>query len=98
MMHLERSVKRQISSVRITPLHGRARDCITIPEAVAYIDRYDETAATGPLVKYEILIRYDNGDKIDGEFHDKAAAVEFLQAYQSGNWTPAIDVHDEDVE
>ena len=97
-MHLERAVKRQITSVRITPLHGRAKDCVSVYEAVEFIESYDETAATGPLVKYEIFIRYDNGDKIDGEFHDRATAIEFLRAYQTGNWTPAINVHDDDVE
>ncbi len=98
LMHLERAVKRQITFVRITPLHGSAKDCVSVQEAVTFIDSYDEAAAAGPLVKYEILIRYDNGDKIDGEFHDKVAAVEFLQAYQTGNWTPAVEIHEEDVE
>ncbi len=98
MRHLERAVQRQITSIRITPLHGCAKDCISIQEAVGFIDGYDEAAIAGPIVKYEIVIRYDNGDKIDGEFHDKAAAVDFLQAYQTGNWTPAVEGHDADVE
>ncbi len=98
MAYLERAVKRQITAVRITPLHGAAKDCVTVDEAIAFVDGYDETAPTGPLVKYEVLIRYDNGDKIEGEFQDKATTVEFLQAYQTGNWTPAVDSPDNDVE
>ena len=35
--------------------------------------------------------------KIDGEFGDKAAAVDFLQAYQTGNWTPCVNIHDGDI-
>jgi hypothetical protein len=96
--HLERTVKRQITAVRIIPLHGSARDCITVDDAIDFVENYNEAAPTGPLVKYEVIIRYDNGDKIEGEFHDKAATMEFLQAYQSGNWTPAIAVHEQDVE
>jgi hypothetical protein len=98
MTQLERTVKRQISAVRVIPLHGSAHDCVSVPEAISFVETYNEKAATGPLVKYEIMIRYDNGDKIQAELHDKATALEFLQAYQSGNWTAAIDVRDEDVE
>lgn len=98
MMHLERAVKRQITSVRIIPLHGSTRDYVTVQEAITFIESYSETDATGPLLKYEVLIRYDNGDKIEGEFHDKPATIEFLESYQSGNWAPVVDVHDGDVE
>jgi len=98
MTHLERTVRRKITAIRVIPLHGAARDCVTVSDAIAFVDGYDETAPTGPLVKYEVLIRYDTGDKIQGEFHDKATTVEFLQAYQTGHWTPAVEAHDEDVE
>jgi hypothetical protein len=98
MLHLERAVVRQINAVRIVPLHGSAKDCVSVADAVAYVASYDETAPTGPLVKYEVIIRYDNGDKIEGQFHDRATTMEFLGAYQSGNWTPATHNQAEDVE
>ncbi|MDZ4685249.1 MAG: hypothetical protein SH850_09170 [Planctomycetaceae bacterium] len=98
MLQLRQAVERQITSVRVTPLHGAAKDCTTISQAIAFVDTYDEQAATGPLVKYEVVVRYDNGDKIEAQFRDRSTTVEFLRAYQTGNWTPAIDVHDEDVE
>jgi hypothetical protein len=97
MSHLERCVRRQITAVRITPLHGAAKDCVTVAEAITFVDRYNETAPAGPLVKYEVAIRYDNGDKIAGEFQDKATTVEFLHAYQTGNWTPVAVSQDDDV-
>lgn len=98
MTHLESTIMRKINSVRVIPLHGAAKDCIAVDEAIIFVNDYDETAPTGPIVKYEVVIRYDNGDKINGEFHDKSTTIEFLQAYQTGNWTPAIDFQDEDVE
>ncbi|HUQ72240.1 MAG TPA: hypothetical protein VM165_22130 [Planctomycetaceae bacterium] len=98
MLQLERAVQRLITAVRVTPLHGAAKDCITVNEAIAFVDAYDEQAATGPLVKYEVVVRYDNGDKIDAQFQDRSTTVEFLRAYQTGNWTPAINAHDDDVE
>lgn len=98
MTQLERAVRRQISAVRLVPLHGMARDCATVQEAITIVDGYDETSAHGPLVKYEVIIRYDNGDKIEAEFQDRATTIEFLLGYQSGNWTPAIGLLDDNVE
>lgn len=98
MAHLDRAVRRQITAVRVTPLHGAAKDCATVDEAISFMDGYDETAPTEPLVKYEVSIRYDNGDKIAGEFQDKATSVEFLQAYQTGNWIPAVENTEDNVE
>ncbi len=98
MLHLERAVVRQINAIRVIPLHGSAKDCNSVADAIAYVERYNEAAPTGPLVKYEVVIRYDNGDKIEGQFQDRATTIEFLTAYESGNWTPAIEDHSGDVE
>jgi hypothetical protein len=65
---------------------------------MAAVYETDEAAPSGPLVKYEVIIRYDNGDKIEGQFHDRAATIEFLMGYQSGNWTPATEDLADDVE
>ncbi|AMV26480.1 hypothetical protein VT84_18925 [Gemmata sp. SH-PL17] len=98
MLHLERAIVRQINAIRVIPLHGSAKDCVSVASAIAYVEKYDEAAPTGPLVKYEVTIRYDNGDKIEGQFQDRATTIEFLTAYQSGNWTPAAKDLEADVE
>jgi hypothetical protein len=89
MGHLERAVQRQFKSIRVIPLHGEAKDCGTVEDAIQFVTTYDEAAAHGPVVKYEVQIRYNNGDKIDAEFQDKATTLDLLKAYESGNWTPA---------
>jgi hypothetical protein len=97
MFHLKRAVLRQINAVRIIPLHGSAKDCITIVDAIAFIENYDETAPAGPLVKYEVIIRYDNGDNIEARFQDRATTIEFLSAYKEGNWKAEVgDLVDDD--
>jgi hypothetical protein len=52
-----------------------------------FVESYDEKSGTGPFVKYEIVIRYDSGDKVQAQLLDKATALDFLHAYLSGNWT-----------
>lgn len=97
METLEETVLRQISQIRIIPLHGQAVFLGTVKKAIRFVEEYDENHAsvdTVPLAKYEVQIRYDNGDKIDGEFQNRSTAIEFLQCYQTGNWQPAIDDND----
>ncbi|MBX9678880.1 MAG: hypothetical protein K2X38_08940 [Gemmataceae bacterium] len=98
MLNLERAVVRQINAVRVVPLHGTGMDCVTVTDAISFVQSYNEAAPTGPLVKYEIIIRYDNGNKVEGQFQDRAATIEFLTAYQNGNWTPLPEDLAEDVE
>lgn len=93
--HLERAVKRQITAIRIIPLHGSPVDYTTVTEAIAFVESYDEHSAHGPLVKYEVIIRYDNSARIEAFFDDRASTVEFLAAYGSGNYTPVTDMDDE---
>jgi hypothetical protein len=42
---------------------------------------YAERRAVGPLQRYEIQIRYDNGNVIEGRFKDKPSALDFLRSY-----------------
>ncbi|MCY2992234.1 MAG: hypothetical protein NTY19_30785 [Planctomycetota bacterium] len=35
-----------------------------------------------PIDRYEIQVRYSNGDLISGTFRDKNRAIEFLQTYE----------------
>jgi len=36
----------------------------------------------GPVLKYEIAVRYSNGDKINAEFENKDDAMKFLNHYE----------------
>jgi hypothetical protein len=88
MTQLGRVVKCKISTVRViplhgSPLHGSAQDCVSVPDAVSFVENYNEKTVRDSLVKYEIAIRYDNHDKIQAELHDKMTAIDFLQAYQT---------------
>ena len=79
---LEVAILRQIEVVIILPLHGEAHEMATVDEALAYINGYDENGLTGRLLRYEIQIRYNNGNVIEGRFRDKPSAIEFLRGYQ----------------
>jgi len=83
MAALERAVTRRVESVRVLPLHGTAKECGTLQQAIAFIEAYAEADGGRPIVRYEVQIRYSNGDKIEGQFTDREGAIQFLRSYQS---------------
>jgi hypothetical protein len=86
---LERAVTRSIVHVTVLPLHGRAVECTSVCEAIRTIEQHDEAGECLPVVKYEIVIRYGNGDKITAEFVAKEGAIEFLRNYAPPDVRPA---------
>jgi hypothetical protein len=79
---LNRAVTREIELIRILPLHGTLFQWASIEEAINFIKKYDEDGNEHPVDRYEVEIRYNNGDNIKGQFADKEGAIEFLQSYQ----------------
>ncbi len=55
----------------------------TIDDAVEMLRNYDEAGGGGFVARYEILIRYNNGDKIEATFQDKESAIKHLRTYQA---------------
>ncbi len=82
MAALEKVVMRQVERVTVLALHGKSVDLATADDAIKFIEKYDQRKSEHALEKYEIRVRYNNGDCIDGIFHDKPAAIEFLRTYQ----------------
>ena len=75
---LERMVSRKVSRIRILPLHGTPVEWISVEDAVFFIEQYRETGAQTLLVKYEVLVTYTNGDRIEGQFSAKGNAIQFV--------------------
>lgn len=79
---LEVSVSRFIEQIIILPLHGQELSIMTIPEAIDFLSTYEEDAACPhPINHYEIIIRYNTGDRINATFKVKGDAISFLSTY-----------------
>ncbi len=49
-------------------------------EAIRYLESYQESRPCSAVaVKYEVDVRYSNGDEIHGIFQTKEAAIGFLR-------------------
>ena len=83
MASLGASVTRQIERILVLPLHGATHEVNTIEEAVTLIEIYDENMSPSGFERYEIQIRFKNGNEITGRFTDKTGAIEFLHTYHA---------------
>lgn len=78
---LSDSVSRFIEQVIILPLYGQESAVNTITEAIDFLKEHLESIPRLPLVKYEVVIKYNTGDKINANFKDKKDAINFLENY-----------------
>lgn len=79
---LDKTVSRRIDKIIVIPLHGKEAECSSADEAIAFLSTYQSSGVQGKVYKYEIHIRYNNGDHITAEFTSKDTAVEFLARYR----------------
>jgi hypothetical protein len=78
---LKKSVSRQICSITIFPLYGKANTIPSIVEAIHFLEKYEEYDRMQPIAKYEVVIKYNNGDKIEASFQLKKDCISFLEIY-----------------
>ena len=78
---METSINRVVESVQIVSLYGSQKVLLNVKDAIKFISQYKENNDGSKFLKYEIMIKYNNGDKIDAVFQDKDAAIRFLRCY-----------------
>ncbi len=79
---LQNSLSRKITGIMITVLHGHSTLITNLTQAIEYVENYKLDVECLPSVsKYEIQIRYSNGDNIQGTFQDRLESVKFLKSF-----------------
>lgn len=82
---LRTALDRRIEEIILIPLHGCQNTFDSVEEAIGFVNRYrEDDVRDGTFRKYEILVRYCNGDKIEAFFQDKEKAVSFLHYIEGG--------------
>ena len=78
---LSESVSRFIERIIILPLHGQENVLNSVTEAIDFLKKYSEDKPKLLLNKYEIIIKYNTGDRIEANFKDKKDSIKFLENY-----------------
>lgn len=76
---LSASYHRKIKSICILPLHGKRHEEVgDIEKAINFINGYSNIPNDQQLEYIEVIITYNNGTIVQGQFKEKAEAVDFL--------------------
>jgi len=78
---LRRSLSRRVMGITVSILHGQPKEISSVQDAITYIERYRAESASQPILKYELHVRYNNGDTIHAVFDSKKEAVAFLKTF-----------------
>jgi hypothetical protein len=91
LLSLERAVMRRVETVRVVPLHGIASDLPSVEEAIAFLNAYATPPRLEPPLKYEIVIRYSNGDRVEACFLTRDSTLEFLREFLNAHFSPVSE-------
>ena len=61
---------------------GRTSQFRFVEDAVGFVSEYEQSIPTSDFVRYELNIRYSNGDEVRGTFREKLGAIEFLRSFE----------------
>ena len=79
MSSLAQRLERMIEKVVVIPLYGRSSEFGTIADAIKFLDQHRIYEGSGEFRRYEVLVTFTNGDRVEGSFKDKEKVREFLQ-------------------
>jgi hypothetical protein len=78
---LRTCLQRRIEQVFLLTLSGLSRQLGSIEEAVRFVEEHDEAAPASEFVRYELNVRYTNGDEVRGTFREKSKTIGFLRSF-----------------
>lgn len=75
------SLDQQVAQIIVVPIHGKGQILLSVDDAVEFIQNYDEDSKA-PILRYEITIKYTNGDEFTMKCGNKLKAIQFLNEYR----------------
>ena len=74
---------RCVENVFVLTLSGDSCQFRSIEDAVRFVSEHDPSVPVSGFVRYELNIRYSNGDEVRGAFREKDRAIEFLRSFET---------------
>ena len=72
-----------MSEIFLLTLSGMSRRFPTVRDAIQYASIYDEGTPQTDFVRYELNVRYTNGDEVRATFRERGRLIEFLESLDS---------------
>ena len=80
---LRRCLDRRVRNVSVLTLSGDSRAFDSIEDAVLSVSKHDKSVSVSGFVRYELNVRYSNGDKVRKAFRRKKKCIDFLRSFES---------------
>ena len=80
---LRLSLARLVENVFVLTLSGASHSFTSIEDAVRFVSEHDQSASVSDFVRYELNIRYSNGDEVRAAYQDRERAIEFLRSIEN---------------
>ena len=81
MNQLRLAIVRKVERVVVLALHGSPQECGTVREAIDSIRSYTITQVDLPFTRWEISIKFVNGDRIEAAFRSADDAINCLGTF-----------------
>lgn len=79
LQELDRRLGRSVERITIIPLYGREIEFHSLESAMEFLDSHSIYEQSAIFRKYELLVRFSNGDRVDATFNTKEKTKQFLQ-------------------
>lgn len=78
LVKLKKKLLRHVERISLIPLFGKEFKFATIADVIGFIKTHTPLNTDGTFRRYEIIVKYSNGDRLEASFSDKAEAERFL--------------------
>ena len=76
---LRLALEKLIEEIIIIPLYGKDKVFHDISSAISFVNSYQASGNDGTFRKYEVIVKYSNGDSINASFSDREKLISFLE-------------------
>jgi hypothetical protein len=83
LIQLASCLTRAIQTVFVLALHGQTYEATTLDDAIQFIRNYDEKSSVTLFRRYELNIRYSNGDEVRATFLSRLETIGFLEGLRA---------------
>lgn len=73
------ALEKLIEEIIIIPLYGKDMVFHDISSAISFVNSYRASGNDGTFRKYEVIVKYSNGDSINASFTGKEKLISFLE-------------------
>ena len=76
-------LNRLVEQIFVLTLSGTSHEFDFVEDAVRFISEYDQSEPVSDFLRYELNVRYSNGDEIRATYRERERAIEFLQSIEN---------------